>query len=76
MGVRKHKADGKTWWCVDEWLSSPSGERTRFRKWRIPVKEQAEMLAAKMKAEAFEGMYFDRQRTSQVTVQEVWELYV
>jgi integrase len=76
MGVRRHSADGKTWWCVDEWLTSPNGERIRFRKWRIPTKEQAEMLAAKMKTETFEGKYFERRRVPQLTVSEVWDLYV
>src|SRR5260370_15792448 len=76
MGVSKYVAKGKTWWRVDEWLTLPDGRLIRYRKKKIPTKEQAGVLAAKKKTEAFEGQFFVRQkREATKTVKELWETY-
>ncbi len=76
MGVSKYTARGRTWWRVDEWLTLPDGKLIRYRKKRIPTKEQAGVLAAKKKAEAFEGQFFARQKREVTkTVKELWETY-
>jgi len=75
MGVSKYTARGKTWWRVDEWLTLPDGKVARYRKKRIPTKEQANMLAAKVKAETFEGRFFVRQKEPTTTVRELWDAY-
>jgi integrase len=76
MGVAvKYSVRGKTYWKVDEWLKLPDGRVVRFRMRKIPTREQAEMLIAKRKAEAFEGRFFDRARTPTLTVAEAWEAF-
>jgi integrase len=75
MGVSKYIARGKTWWRVDEWLAQPDGTFVRYRKKRIPTKEQAVACATKVKAESFEGRFFDRVRTPTSTVADLWSAY-
>ncbi len=76
MGVSKYTARGKTWWRVDEWLTLPDGRLIRYRKKKIPTKEQAGVLAAEKKAEAFDGKFFARQKGEATkTVKELWESY-
>src|SRR5687768_3143313 len=75
MGVTKYQSRGRTWWTVDEWLTRPDGRLVRFRKKRIPTREQAVVLAAKVKAESFEGRFFDQHRTAKLTVTEAWMAY-
>ncbi len=77
MGVAvKYSVRGKTYWKVDEWLKLPDGRVVRFRMRKIPTREQAEMLVAKRKAEAFEGRFFDRVKAPTLTIAEVWEAYL
>jgi|SRR5579871_2421051 len=76
MGVSKYAARGRTWWRVDEWLTLPDGGLIRYRKKKVPTKEQAEMLAAKKKIEAFEGHFFERQKKAAAkTVKQLWDAY-
>jgi len=75
MGVTKYQSRGKTWWRVDEWLSRPDGTLFRFRKKRIPTREQSMALAAKAKAESFEGRFFDTARASKLTVAQARAAY-
>ncbi|HEX9506938.1 MAG TPA: tyrosine-type recombinase/integrase, partial [Myxococcales bacterium] len=75
MGVSKYTAKGKTWWRVDEWLAQPNGTFVRYRKKRIPTKEQAVAYSTKVKAESFEGRFFDRVRTPTCTVADLWSVY-
>lgn len=75
MGVTKYTARGTTWWKVDEWVTRPDGSLARFRKKRIPTREQAMALAAKVMADAFEGRFFDRARPSTLTVRKAWGAY-
>lgn len=75
MGVTKYQSRGKTYWRVDEWVSGRDGRPARFRKKLIPTREQAMALAAKVKAEAFEGAFFDRKHLSNFTVQDAWKAY-
>jgi integrase len=73
MGVIKYTARGKTYWKFDEWVSGPDGIPQRVRQSKIPTREQAVMLAAKIKAEAFEGRFFNRLKASKLTVRQLWE---
>ena len=75
MGVNKYEAGGRVFWMVDEWLPLPNGQVERFRKRKIPTKEQAVALAAKMRAEAFEGRFFDRPKASRLIVEDAWKAY-
>jgi integrase len=73
--IHKYKRKGITQFRVDEWLPLPNGQRTRFRKGRIPTREQAEALLAKRRAEAFEGRYFDSPKAVLLTVAEAWKAW-
>ena len=53
LGVMKYQANEKTYWMVDEWLPLPNGRLVRYRKRKIPTREQAMALVAKKRAEAF-----------------------
>lgn len=75
MGVSKYMQEGQRFWKVDLWLTLPDGRASRFRKKKIPTKEQAEALVSKVKTEAFEGRYFDRVRVPKITVTKAWEDY-
>ncbi len=75
MGVSKYQVGNGTFWMVDEWLPLPNGQVTRFRKRKIPTKEQAVALVAKARAEAFEGRYFDRPKASKLLVEDAWKAY-
>ncbi len=75
MGVSKYQVGSGTFWMVDEWLLLPNGQATRFRKRKIPTKEQAVALVAKARAEEFEGRYFDRPKASKVIVEGAWKAY-
>ena len=75
MGVTKYQSNGRTLWRIDEWLSVPDGPPLRMRKSRIPTREQAMALAAKLKVEAFEGSFFGRHRHSALTVRQAWAAY-
>ena len=75
MGVSKYQVGNGTFWMVDEWLLLPNGQATRFRKRKIPTKEQAVALVAKARAEAFEGRYFDRPKASKLFVEDAWKAY-
>ena len=74
MGVTKYKSNtGKALWKLDTWLTLPDGRLRRVRQSKIPTREMALVLEARLKAEAFEGKHFDRVKT--VSVKKVWENY-
>jgi hypothetical protein len=75
MGVTRYQADGQTWWRVDEWVVDRDGRQVRFRKKRIPTKEQALAIAAKVRTESFEGDFLGRRRAPRYTVAELWAAY-
>ncbi len=75
MGVLKYQSKGQTYWQVDETVTLPDGREQRYRKRKIPTKEQALALISKIKAEAFEGRYFDRVKPNAFTVADAWALY-
>lgn len=74
-GITKYRANGRTWWKVNVYLKQPDGSLKQFRQRKIPTREQAEMLVAKRKAEAFEGRHFDKPKAVVVTVAELWADY-
>ena len=75
MSVTKYVARGRTLWAVDTEVKDPSGRVERFRRRRIPSKEKAEALEAKIKTEAFEGRYFDKRPVAKLTVEELWKAW-
>jgi integrase len=75
MGVTRYQADAQTWWRVDEWVVDRDGRHVRFRKKRIPTKEQALAVAAKARTESFEGNFLGRRRLPRHTVAELWKSY-
>jgi len=75
MGVSKYTNSIGTFWMADERVTFPDGSIKRLRKFKIPTREQAMALAAKWRAEAFEGRFFDRPKTSRLTVRQAWEHY-
>jgi len=75
MGVEKYQADGKSWWRVDEWVVDTDGRPVRFRKKRIPTREQAMAVATKIQAESFEGSFLQRKRVPRCSVAELWVAY-
>jgi integrase len=75
MGVEKYQADGKSWWRVDAWVIDHEGRRVRFRRRRIPTREQALAVATKVQAESFEGNFLQRKQVPRHTVAELWDAY-
>ncbi len=75
MGVTKYVSRGKTFWRVDVWLKLPDGRFKRFRQKRIPTQEQARALEAEKTSEAFNGRFFDKRKTKDLTVKQLWNLY-
>ena len=75
MGVEKYQADGKSWWRVDAWVIDQEGRRVRFRRKRIPTREQALAVATKVQAESFEGSFLQRKQVLRHTVAELWDAY-
>jgi integrase len=75
MGVTRYQADGHTWWRVDAWVVDRDGRHVRFRKKRIPTKEQALAVAAKTTTASFEGSFLGRARLQRHTVAELWKSY-
>jgi integrase len=51
------------------------GRHVRFRKKRIPTREQALAVAAKARTESFEGSFLGRRRLPWHTVAELWKSY-
>jgi integrase len=74
-GVTKYKVGRTILWKVDVWLKLPDQSVIRFRKRKIPTREQAEVLVAKRRAEAFEGQYFRRVKAIPLTVRDAWKAY-
>jgi integrase len=75
MGVKKYRTRQGTAWEVDQWITLPTGRQHRFRQRKIPTKEQAQVLLAKVKSEAFEGRFLDRRKEPQWTVSQLWERF-
>lgn len=75
MGVEKYRTGSATFWRVDEWVTLPDGRVERFRKRKIPTREQAMALISKLRTSAFEGRFFERMRPATMTVAEAWTLY-
>lgn len=71
MGVKAYKSRGRTYFRVDSWMLRPDGTPVRFRRSKIPTRELAVALEAKVRAEFFEGTYFDRQKVVRYTVADV-----
>ncbi len=75
MGVEKYRTSQGTFWKVDLELTAPDGKLVRFRKRRVPTREMAEALASKIRVDTFEGRFFDRPKTTTITVADVWSTY-
>ena len=75
MGVRKYQSYGRTLWKVDAWLVRPDGPPIRLRQSKIPTREQAVALEAKLKTDAFEGQFFERHRMATETTAELLSQY-
>jgi hypothetical protein len=75
MGVRKYQSYGRTLWKVDAWLVRPDGPPIRPRQSKIPTREQAVPLEAKLKTDAFEGQFFERHRMATETTAELLAQY-
>ena len=75
MGVRKYTNHQGTFWRLDVHLTMPDGIVRRVQMRKIPTREAAVALEAKLRAEAFEGRFFDRLKTPKVTVRQLWEAY-
>lgn len=75
MGVKKYTARGQTYWKADFRVRGPDGRTQRIIKRRIPTKEMALALEAKIQTEVFEGTYFNKRQHANVTVAKLWKLY-
>ncbi len=73
MGVRKYSNEQGSFWRVDTWVALPDGRTKRIQKRKIPTREQAVALEAKIRAEAFEGRFFERLHVPKVTVAQLWK---
>ena len=68
MGVKKYRTRRGVLWEIDEWLTLPDGTKKRYRQRQIPTREQANAMINKVRAEAFEGRFFDKRREPSFTV--------
>lgn len=76
MGVEKYTTPGgKTAWMVDLTAKLPNGREVRFRKRKIPTKEQARALEAKTLQEVFNDTYFENRSRDVITVKQLWTEY-
>ncbi len=73
VGVRP--ADNGDGWMIDIRLKKPDGSVTRRRKCGFESEAKAAAAAGKLRAEALEGRYFDRERSSLFTVEDAWLLF-
>ena len=73
MGVRKYTNKRGSFFRIDVSVTLPDGRGKRILKRKIPTREQALALEAKIRAEAFEGRFFDRLRVPKVTVTQLWK---
>ena len=73
MGVKKYTCKQGSFWRIDTWVVLPDGRGQRIQKRKIPTREQAVALEAKIRAEAFEGRFFERLRVPKVTVAQLWK---
>jgi integrase len=74
-GIKKYTNSQGTFWAVDVWVALPDGTHKRVEKRKIPTREQAMALKAKLRTEAFEGRFFERLKTPKLTVAQLWEAY-
>jgi integrase len=76
MGVEKYTTPGgKIAWMVDLTAKLPNGREVRFRKRKIPTREQAKALESKTLGEIFDSIYFESRRTIALTIRQLWEQY-
>jgi integrase len=76
MGViKQYVKKGLTLFRIDVWLKLPNGTLKRVRESMIPTREHAELRVAKLKIDAFEGRFFDRQLESTITVEDCWKAW-
>ncbi|WP_243337508.1 tyrosine-type recombinase/integrase [Anaeromyxobacter soli] len=73
MGVKKYANTRGSFWKIDVSVTLPDGRAKRVLKRKIPTREQALALEAKVRAEAFEGRFFDRLHVPKVTVVQLWK---
>jgi integrase len=73
VGVKKYACKQGSFWRIDTWVTLPDGQGKRIQKRKIPTREQAVALEAKIRAEAFEGRFFERLRVPKVTVAQLWK---
>ncbi|MCP4599102.1 MAG: site-specific integrase [Proteobacteria bacterium] len=73
MGVKNYKLGDQTFWKADFRVHLPDGREKRIIKKKIPTKEMALAYETKIRAEVFEGRYFERMKS--LTVREVWTAY-
>lgn len=72
MGVEKYTTPGgKIAWMVDLTATLPNGREVRFRKRKIPTKEQAKALEAKTLKEIFDDTYFENRRRQIIRVKQL-----
>ena len=76
MGVKKYTSRGKTYYRIDTWLIRPDGTIFRFRQAKIPSKEMAEALLAKVRSQSFEGRFFDKRKEKRLTVAALLQTYL
>jgi integrase len=74
-GITSYRVGKVRWWSINVRLALPGGGSVQYRKRRIPTREQAVVLLAKKRVEAFEGRYFEKHRPNLLTVRQAWELY-
>ncbi len=80
MGVKSktigiEKSEYGNGWKFDIRLKMPDGTYKRLRKSGFETKAKAIAAAGKLKAEALEGRYFDREHISLFTVEDAWEVF-
>lgn len=68
---KKSKCDA---WMIDACVKTPTGSE-RVRVFGITSREQAEAKLAKIKIDAYEGRNFKIERSSTLTVKDLWEDY-
>ncbi len=75
MTIERYKADGATFWRVDTEVRDRQGKKVRHRQRRIPSREQAEALEAKLQHESFGGRFLDRRRDQGPTVEQCLQMW-
>lgn len=74
-GIVKYTKYGQTFYRVDIWLKDQNGKDHRVQRSGIVTLELARHVVTKLRADAYEGRFFERREVNSTTIKKLWEEY-